>query len=91
MKCPKCSGSLPTRLVLDSRSVTCPSCGSALRVRGWLWFVVAPTLLVYVFPLWWFDLASLTILAGLVVYLAVSYWICFLGFVRLELFPQNEE
>jgi hypothetical protein len=52
---------------------------------------VAPTLLVYVFPLWWFDLASLTILAGLVAYLAVSYWICFLVFVRLELFPQKEE
>lgn len=87
MQCPSCDVRLKAWHVLSAKKsmCQCPHCGRNLRVKGLWAFVLAPTLVGFILPLFfirllpdiWFVIA--TSLAMFVLYL-ISYFL----FVRVE-------
>lgn len=90
MICPKCGAKVSAVRPLFRREAkfTCTSCSSSLRLSGYWWPVLAPSLLVLVFP---FDMFSstMTMLGMLLIsVIALSYAALHL-LVRVELAPDT--
>ena len=74
MQCPKCNAEvLPVNAFFKKRAeFTCNACGYKLRLVGYWWVVLLPSIVVLLFPFDWFESTPVMLLALTVMIIAVS-------------------
>lgn len=65
MRCPECNAVVkPVDALFKKRAeFTCDSCGSRLRLVGYWWVVLLPSIVVLFFPFDWFENSAVMLVA----------------------------